>query len=125
MRGAWIQALLLFLPAAAYGAEETLSEGLFRSVLAAAAMLAVLLAVAWVARRMSGVRLNRSNGDGRIRLVSQKPLGMREKLVLIEVDGTKVLLGITQNNIQRLHLVEAGGTANGAANSPRDESEQC
>jgi len=106
VRAAWLPALFLFFPAALYGMEETLPAGMLRSVMAAAAMLAVLLAVAWLARRMSGLRLDRSGDEGRIRLVSQKPLGMREKLVLVEVDGARVLLGITQNNIQCLHLVD-------------------
>lgn len=123
MRAAGVQALLLFLPAAAYGMEETLPAGMLRSVLAAAAMLAVLLAVAWLARRMSGLRLDRSGGEERIRLVSQKPLGMREKLVLVEVDGARVLLGITQNRIQRLHLVEAAPGAIDSATVRREQPE--
>jgi len=97
--------LPLALPVAVSASEgtEQASRSVLDSAFTAAIMLVGVLAVAWLLRRTSRMRLAQSDGNAHIRVLSQKSLGMREKLVLVDVDGARILLGITQNNIQCLH----------------------
>jgi len=40
-------------------------------------------------------------------------VGTREKLVLVNVENTKILLGVTTSNITRLHVFDSPVTAEG------------
>ncbi len=69
--------------------------------LALAATLGLVLLCAFAARRFSGGGF-RSNE--RIQILSVSQLGAKERLVLVNVEGKQVLLGVTQQNISSLHV---------------------
>lgn len=48
---------------------------------------------------------NHSTGERGLRLIQRLPLGQREQVVLIDVAGERLLLGVTSNEIQLLCTV--------------------
>ena len=65
-------------------------------------VLALAVGLSWLLRRYALPR------DGLIRLVGGLPLGSRERLLLVEVDETRLLLGVTATQIQTLHVFAPG-----------------
>ncbi|MDK8463936.1 flagellar biosynthetic protein FliO [Marinobacter sp. SS13-12] len=67
------------------------------------AVLALIFGCAWIVRRMGGM----SGGNTRaIKVVSVMPMGTRERIALIEVGGTQILLGVTPSTIRTLHVFD-------------------
>jgi flagellar protein FliO/FliZ len=63
-------------------------------------IVALILALGWLARRMGQGGLL---GNKHIKVVSAMPLGTRERLVLVDVAGQQLLLGVTATQITHLH----------------------
>lgn len=66
---------------------------------ALAVVLALIAAAAWGARRLQSFR---PQGRGHIRIIEGLAVGTREKLLLIEVDDQRVLIGMCPGRIQTL-----------------------
>ena len=67
-------------------------------------VLALIAGLGWAAQRL---RQGRGTGGRHLRIVDALPLGTRERLVLVEVDGERVLIGIAGGRIERLHALAA------------------
>ncbi len=63
-------------------------------------VVALIFLLSWLLRK-SG-RLNAIAPD-RLRVVCSRSVGHREKLLLIEMDGQEILLGVTSSSINRLY----------------------
>ncbi|MBL8254926.1 MAG: flagellar biosynthetic protein FliO, partial [Candidatus Competibacter sp.] len=61
-------------------------------------VLALAVGLSWLLRRYAIPR------DGLIRVIGGLPLSSRERLLLIAVDETRLLIGITPHQIQTLHV---------------------
>jgi len=61
-------------------------------------VLALAVGLSWLLRRHVLPR------GGAIRVIGGLPLGSRERLLLIEVDETRLLIGVTTQQIQTLHV---------------------
>ena len=81
-------------------AESTLfSSGLLAQMtLGLLLVLALAVGLSWLLRRYALPR------DGLIRVIGGLPLGARERLLLVEVDEVRLLIGITAHQIQALHV---------------------
>ena len=55
------------------------------------------------------LRLGRSATGRHLRVIDALALGTRERLLLVEVAGERVLLGLAGGRIERLHVLPAGG----------------
>jgi len=91
-------------PAAAAAATgPTLPAGSILQVVAGlAAVLAMVWAIAWLLKRFSPVHGSRS---GLIRVVGGAALGQRERIVVVEIGGTWLLLGVTPGQVRTLHAM--------------------
>jgi len=71
-----------------------------------------------------GLRLqqSRSIGGEGIRLIQRLPLGQREQVVLIEMAGERMLLGVTSHKIQLLCSVSGSVGLNGVGTKVQDLS---
>jgi len=79
-------------------------QGVGQTLLGMAAVLALILALAWLARRF-GVQ-----GAGRshlLKVVASTAIGPRERVVVVEVAGTWVVLGVTPTHVQAVHTLAA------------------
>ncbi len=84
------------LPAVASGAVMNWSLGLL-------IVLAVFMLCVAMLRKLNGSAVN---GSEKMRVVGGIGLGMREKVVLLQVGKKQLLLGVTPGRIQTLHVLE-------------------
>ena len=93
-------AALLLIPGRAFAAPGTASS-LFTVLLSLALILGGFVAVAWFARRY----LPGMGAQGAVKVVGSTPVGSRERVVVIEVDHTWLLLGVGGGNVRLLHTL--------------------
>lgn len=67
-------------------------------------VLALLLGLAWLVKRYMSVP---GISKGRIQVVGGVSLGPRERAVIVEVDGARLLLGVAQGNVRLLDRLES------------------
>ena len=72
--------------------------------LALVATLALVFVAAWAFKRVGGSAMRTT---GIIRVLAAAPLGTRERVLLIEVHGQQLLLGVTQQQVTALHAFGA------------------
>ncbi|HEX4912112.1 MAG TPA: flagellar biosynthetic protein FliO [Permianibacter sp.] len=72
-----------------------------RLLLGLLAVLALLMLCAWLVRR-GGL----TGQSGVIKVVSQTPVGTRERVVLIQVGEQQLLIGVTAQQISLLHTLQ-------------------
>lgn len=65
-----------------------------------AIVLALVGAVAWLLKRISTFR---APGSGLIRVLAGVAVGQRERIVLVEVGGTWLLVGVAPGQVSTLH----------------------
>ncbi|NOX09887.1 MAG: flagellar biosynthetic protein FliO [Gammaproteobacteria bacterium] len=67
------------------------------------AILALIIALAWIMRRVG--YMQSATGD-KLKVISALSVGSREKLVLIQVGSTQLLIGVAPGQIQKIHLLD-------------------
>lgn len=90
----------------------TVLSSIFAVLLSLGLVIALAWGALWLLRRFQDRALgaNRATNSGRVmRFVRALPLGPRERLVLIEIDGEEMLLGITANGITELRRWATSG----------------
>lgn len=88
-----------------------------QSFLAVLIVLGLVGALAWLARRGTFGALGRKGGP--ITVETAVPLGERRTLVVVSVEGRRLLLGMTPVQVSMItELGRAGGTAEGTSASP-------
>ena len=66
-------------------------------------VLAVFFFCVWGVRKLGGLT---GNGAQQMRIVAGLSLGMREKIMLVQVGEKQLILGVTPGRIQTLHVLE-------------------
>lgn len=82
--------------APAWSASETLSA--VRGIVATAFVLGLLGVLAWLMRRGS-IKLGASRGRSPVSVETAVSLGERRSLVIVTVEGRRLLLGLTTMNV--------------------------
>jgi flagellar protein FliO/FliZ len=77
--------------------------------------LVVVLAVVLVLARLSKSLRNFGGTSDSIEVVGQLALGARERLLVVQVEDKRLLLGVSAAGISRLHEFGAHSSANGEA----------
>src|SRR5512139_1764213 len=88
---------LLLIPSWAFAAPAT-AGSMLTVLLSLALILGGFVAVAWLARRY----LPGMGAQGVVRVVGTTPVGARERVVVVEVDDTWLLLGVGGGNVRLL-----------------------
>jgi flagellar protein FliO/FliZ len=68
-------------------------------------IVGLILALGWLARRMPGFGGGAASKTG-LRLVASLPVGARERVVVVEVGGTQLLLGVGAGGVRTLHTLD-------------------
>lgn len=76
---------------------------MLRTVFGLVLIMSMIAAGAWLLRRLPVLR----SGEGTIKTIAILNLGTREKLLVVEVDGVRLLLGISSAQIRTLHVFSA------------------
>ena len=74
-------------------------EQLLKMALALLVVLAVVLVLARLLKSMRGY----AGSSDLLEVIGQLPLGTRERLLIVRVDGKRLLLGVSAAGISRLH----------------------
>jgi flagellar protein FliO/FliZ len=92
------------------------ASGMLQAGLGMLLVLGLIFLCAWLARRFG---LQRFGGGQVVKVVSSASVGQRERVVVVEVAGTWLVLGVTSNQINALHTLPAQvvPSASGASDS--------
>ena len=66
-------------------------------------VIGFILVMAWLLRRTG--HLGRSDGQV-IKIISSMSLGMREKILVLEVGKTNIVVGVAPGQVRTLHVIE-------------------
>jgi flagellar protein FliO/FliZ len=81
------------------------ASGLLQAGLGMLLVLGLIFGCAWLARRFG---LQRFGGGGQVvKVVSSASVGQRERVVVVEVAGTWLVLGVTSSQVNTLHSLPA------------------
>src|SRR5512143_2353579 len=75
---------------------------LSQMVIGLVAVLVLIVAMSWLLRRMGRSRLM---GSGVIKVLAGLPLGSRERVLLMQVEDVKLLIGVTAERIDTLYVL--------------------
>ena len=129
MRRYYLLGLLILVPSISLAAEEpavaavgaassgSLVGQLAQLALGLAVVIGLIFALGYLMRRVGPLA---PQGGQHIKLVSSLPLGPRDRLLLVDVGGTQMLLGTSPGRINTLHVFEepvANLTVEAAGNS--------
>jgi flagellar protein FliO/FliZ len=68
-------------------------------------VVALLLALAWALRRLNRLQ---PQGAGGLRLLGGLSLGARERILLVEAEGRRVLVGVSPGGLRTLLVLDGG-----------------
>ena len=74
--------------------------GFFQVILALLLVIAAILATAWMMRRFAPGHLG---GPARLKVVGGAMVGAKERVVVVEIRDTWLVLGVTPSNVTTLH----------------------
>ncbi|MGR6873240.1 flagellar biosynthetic protein FliO [Pseudomonas sp. HK3] len=86
-------------PALASPIVPSSQDQLIQVTLALVVVVALIYAIAWVIKRKQGVQ---GISNIPMKTIGVLPMGMKEKIILVEVGGKQILLGMTPSNINTL-----------------------
>jgi len=84
------------------GQHAPATPGLFGAVLALLLVLALIVGLGWLLKRLPGSGFRPPEG---MKLVASLSLGARERVVVVEVNGQQLLLGVSAGGISTLHVL--------------------
>ena len=76
---------------------------MLNTVVGLVVVIAVILALAWAVRKYGQLP---TNNQVDMKILGGLSLGTREKAVLIQVEGKKLLLGIAPGRVETLHVLD-------------------
>ncbi len=80
------------------------AEGALETAAGLLLVLATILALAWAARRFG--RFSNA-GKGLVNVLGGISLGSRERVVIVQVEDTRLVLGVAPGRIETLYVLEA------------------
>ncbi len=88
---------------------------LLRVILSLAGVVVLIFAAGWLSRRLQG----RTGAAGRrIRCVETFAVGARERLLLLDADGKRLLVGVGQGGMRTLHVYDGDAPPPPEASAP-------
>lgn len=88
--------------APAVGQHAPSTPGLLDAVLALLLVLALVVGLGWLLKRMPGSSFRQAEG---LKLVASIAVGAKERVVVLELNGEQMLLGVTAGGISKLHTL--------------------
>ncbi|WP_371182235.1 flagellar biosynthetic protein FliO [Xanthomonas sacchari] len=85
---------------AGVGSAAPSAPSLVGAVFALLLVLGLILAMAWVLKRLPGSGFRPAQG---LRVVASLAVGAKERVVVVEVNGEQLLLGVSPGGVRTLH----------------------
>lgn len=83
-------------------------EGLLSMIMALFFVVAVIIAIAWVAKKFNLTPINNTH----FKVISSMSLGGRERIVIVEIQGQQHAVGVTSQSVNHLFQLEQNITNN-------------
>jgi len=99
--------LALALPVAA-APEINVGGELLRVLLSLAGIIVLIFAAGWLSRRLQA---RATPGGRRMRCVETMAVGARDRLMIVDADGKRLLIGAGQGGMRTLHVYEGAAPA--------------
>jgi len=96
----WLATATPTVAAPAVGQHVASSPGLGGAMFALLAVLALIVGLAWLLKRLPATGLR---GNDQLRIVTSLTVGQRERVVVVQVGEQQLLLGVTAQSITTLH----------------------
>ncbi|TAL72177.1 MAG: flagellar biosynthetic protein FliO [Rhodanobacter sp.] len=93
----------MLAPAALPASDVDVGGELVRVVLSLVAVIALIFVAGWLSRRMQG---RARAGGRRIRCVETMAVGARDRVLLIDADGKRLLVGVGPGGMHTLHVYD-------------------
>jgi flagellar protein FliO/FliZ len=77
---------------------------LIQTALGLVVILGLIVFLAWLLKRTNNLQ---SSANGQLKIIAGLPLGTRERVVLIEAGNEQILVGVTPQQIQTLHVLKS------------------
>ncbi|OUR64994.1 flagellar biosynthetic protein FliO [Methylophaga sp. 42_25_T18] len=82
----------------------TLSSGaIVETLLGLTLVLAIIILLAWLIKRTNRFQ---ATANGEMKIIAGLPLGPRERAILLQVGEQQILVGVTAQHVQTLHILE-------------------
>ncbi len=108
--------LLIAAPAQAAEAATSLTlAGMLQMLFGLAIVLGLVLAMGWIMKRVSSHGLA---GGAALRVVAAAAVGQRERVVVVEVGNTWLVVGVAPGSVSALHSMARGELPPAAAAPP-------
>ncbi|PID43295.1 MAG: flagellar biosynthetic protein FliO [Gammaproteobacteria bacterium] len=82
------------------------SSAVFNMMLGLAAMIVLIMVIAWAIRRFTN--LPGYAGGGQMKITGTLAMGARERIALVEVGNRNILIGVTPQRISTLYVFDEG-----------------
>lgn len=82
------------------GSQAASPPSMFGAILALLLVLGLILALSWLLKRLPGSRFRATEG---LKLVASLMLGPKERVVVVDINGQQLLLGVSTSGISVLH----------------------
>lgn len=82
-------------------------------ILGLGVVIALIVGMAWFMRRMGNLQ---ASVEGPFKILGGLSMGQRERIVLVQVGETQILLGVSPGRINKLHVLEQPLTISKGAN---------
>jgi flagellar protein FliO/FliZ len=79
------------------------TASLIQVTLALMLMVGLILGLSWLAKRFAQPLFQQNK---QLRLIASLSLGVKEKIILVEVEGKQLVLGVTPQQITSLHVMD-------------------
>ncbi|MCB1947868.1 MAG: flagellar biosynthetic protein FliO [Burkholderiales bacterium] len=79
------------------------AESITKMITGLLLVLAIILIVAWLLKRFANIP---ATATGHIKIVAAASIGQRERVVIVEIGETHLVLGVTPGQINTLHSME-------------------
>lgn len=89
-------------PALGGGVDPMAAGNLWQLTFGLLLVLGLMIGLAWLLRRTGSFQV----GGGGLRILGGLSLGSRERVVLLQVGDTQLLLGVAPGHVQTLHVLE-------------------
>jgi flagellar protein FliO/FliZ len=89
-------------PAQKIGYAAPSTPGIGGALVGLILVLGLILGMAWLLKRMPGTGLGLRQND-RLRVVSMLSVGAKDRVMVIEVNGEQLLIGVSAGGINKLH----------------------
>ncbi|PTR16401.1 flagellar protein FliO/FliZ [Nitrosospira sp. Nsp2] len=93
---------------AADGGASATSGGMLQVMLGLGLVLALIAGCAWLLRRFGGFQ---ASSAGAVKVIGGSPVGQRERVVLVEVADTWLVIGVAPGSVTALHSMPKGDIA--------------